>query len=176
MGVSVPSNNMWSFNVESNSQMVLQTSIISYSSFALVAFFTLQSKDLLNYFSTEYTAWLEYLIQILFMKYYLIVFQFGVWHGPTGSKMFIFPFHRLPFWRRAGSPAGYGSIFISHSTFSFIVTLLMPADGYSSGQMMPVLVCVWQRRTELFQTQTERFLTLEVWLKCIQTCTCMSHF
>lgn len=23
----------------------------------------------------------------------------------------------------------------------------MPADGYSSGQLMPVLVCVWQRRT-----------------------------
>lgn len=41
---------------------------------------SLQWRDVLNYFSTEYTAWLEYLIQILFMKYYLIMFQSGVWH------------------------------------------------------------------------------------------------
>lgn len=26
--------------------------------------------------------------------------------------------------------------------FSFIVTFLMPATGYSSGQLMPVLLCV----------------------------------
>lgn len=59
-------------------------------------------------------------------------------------KKFIFPFHPLP----DGTPAGYGSIFISHSTFSFIVTLLMPADGYSSGHLMPVLVCVCDRGGE----------------------------
>lgn len=45
-------------------------------------------------------------------------------------------------WCHASVPAGYGSIFISHSTFSFIVTLLMPADAYSSGHLMPALVCV----------------------------------
>jgi len=45
-------------------------------------------------------------------------------------------------WRHAGTPAGYWSIFISHSTFSLIMTVLSPADGCSSGQLMPVLVCV----------------------------------
>lgn len=44
-------------------------------------------------------------------------------------------------WHHANMPAGCGSIFISHSTFSFSVTLLMPACGYSSGQLMPALVC-----------------------------------
>lgn len=43
---------------------------------------------------------------------------------------------------------GYESIFISHSTFSFIVTLLMPADAYSSGHLMPALLCVCDRGGE----------------------------
>lgn len=52
----------------------------------------------------------------------------------------------------------------------------MPADGYSSGQLMPALVCVCDAGGGSSHRQRETFLTLEVRLKCIQTCTCMSHF
>lgn len=47
--------------------------------------------------------------------------------------------------------------------FTFIVTLLMPADPYSSGNLMPAVVCVCDEGKQTsVQTQNETFLTLEV--------------
>lgn len=83
-------------------------------------------RNILNYFLPNYTAWREYLNEILFLKGYLNVFLFcffvfGVW--------------------LARLLTGYESIFISHSTFSFIATSLMPADAGASGQLMLCSVC-----------------------------------
>lgn len=81
-------------------------------------------------------------------------FSFSVWHGQIGSKKkkkIHIAYISIPppaIWHHTDMPAGYGSIFISHSTFSFSVTLLMPAYGYSSGQLMPALVCVRGRGGE----------------------------
>lgn len=60
------------------------------------------------------------------------------------------------FWRHTGVPAGYGSIFISDRTFSFSVTLLMPVYGYSSGQLIPALVCVRDRGGENWSEHRQR--------------------
>lgn len=101
---------------------------------------------ILNYFPAEYPAWLYYR-----QCWYLMWF----WCPARCSTMSeTFPLD---------PPAPCGSVFISRSTFSFIVTVPTPADGSQSGQLMPVLV--W-----FSGAQTDRFLTLEVWLKCTQMC------
>lgn len=73
------------------------------------------------------------------------------------SFFFFFFFLVFGVWL-ARSLTEYGSIFISHSTFSFITTSPVPADADALGQLLPCSVC----ERDVIQTHKETFLTLEV--------------
>lgn len=101
---------------------------------AVVGLINIKQRRVLSTFSTEYTAWWEYLstvYEILF-KYILIWFlacqQLG---APPVALQDTEPYLLV--------------------IFTFTATLLMPTDTYSSGNLMPVLVCVWDGGRKVYK-------------------------